>query len=205
MKYPNFNKYFNRTPKITALIFLIFFGITNVISIIYGLFSVVTSGLSIVSFITSALYSVVVIALFAWLYIVQSDMKNARIGKKIKKNFANGDSERAVQMVEQIESELSEPVYSDVAKKKKNCNFIVTKNWVVGSDGRNFFRANAVRLDSIKEAEKTIVTVRNRRSWVETHFYELEIKDNNNVTYHFQLRNEESMEDAYHEVMSHRQ
>lgn len=200
-KYPNFNKYFNRAPKVNALIFLIFFGITNVISVIYSVIIVTP----FMEFISGALYSVVEIALFAWLYIVQFDMKNARIGKKIKKNFANGDSERAAQMVEQIESELSEPVYSDVSKKKKYCNFIVTKNWVVGSDGRNLHRANAVRLDSVKEAEKTIVTVRNRRSWVETHYYELEIKDNNNVTYHFQLRNEESMEDAYHEVMSHRQ
>lgn len=197
MKYPNFNKYFNRSPKFAALIGLIFFGITNVISIIYS----VTLSMPFMDFISSALYSVVVIALFAWLYIVQFDMKNARIGKKIKKNFANGDSERAAQMVEQIESELSEPEYSDVSKKKKKCNFIVTKNWVVGSDGRNLYRANAVRLDSIKEAEKTNVTVRNRRSGAEAHYYELEIKDNNNVTYHFQLRDEDSMQDAYYEVM----
>lgn len=202
--YPNFNQYFNKTPKITALICLIFFGATNVISIIYGLYSVITSGLSVANFISSALYSVVLIVLLVWLYIVQFNLKNARIGKKIKKNFANGDAERASQLVDEIESELVAPVYSDVSKKKKNRNFIVTKNWVIGSDGRNLFRANAVRLDSIKEAEKTLVTVRNRRSGAEAHYYELEIKDNNNVTYHFQLRNEESMEDAYHEVMSHR-
>lgn len=168
------------------------------------MYSVITSGLSVANFISSALYSVVLIALLVWLYIVQFNLKNARIGKKIKKNFANGDAERASQLVDEIESELAAPVYSDVSKKKKNRNFIVTKNWVIGSDGRNLFRANAVRLDSIKEAEKTLVTVRNRRSGAEAHYYELEIKDNNNVTYHFQLRNEESMEDAYHEVMSHR-
>lgn len=202
--YPNFNQYFNKTPKTTALVCLIFFGTTNVISIIYGLFSVITSKLSFMNFITSALYSVVLIAVLAWLYMVQFNMKNARIGKQIKKNFANGDAERAAQLIDEIESELAAPVYSDVANKKKNRNFVVTKNWVIGSDGRNLFRANAVRLDSIKEAEKTLVTVRNRRSGAEAHYYELEVKDNNNVTYHFQLRNEESMEDAYHEVMSHR-
>lgn len=202
--YPNFNQYFNYSPKGLVKGCLIFFGAVNIFSIIYGVVLLIGSEMSITNFVISTIYSLVVIAVFAWLYKMQFDMKKVRIGKKIKKNFANGDAERAAQIVDEIESELAAPVYSDVSNNKKNRNFIVTKNWVVGSDGRNLFRANAVRLDSIKEAEKTHVTVRNRRSGAVAHYYELEIKDNNNVTYHFQLKDEDSMMDAYHEVMSHR-
>lgn len=200
MKYPNFNKDFNRTPKTVALVVGIFFGVMFVFSIVYTFIIATPLAESLSSFF----YSIVRIGICVYLYLIQFDMKKARIGKKIKKNFAGGDAQRAAQMTDEIESELGQPVYSDVANKYRNCNFVLTKNWIVGCQGRYLFRANAVRLDAVKEVEKIHRTVRSGRSGAVARYYELEIKDNNNVTYQFQLRNEESLEDAHYEVMSHR-
>lgn len=195
--YPNFNRYFNKSTKLNAKIVLIFFGLFSVSMFIYA----VCLGEYSIGMLAYELVRVIVtIGLLLYIYLSQFNIKTARIGRTLKKKYAQGDAARAKELADELERELEAPVYSDVSNKKKYCNFVITKNWVIGSDGRNLFRANAVRLDNIKEMEKNVVAVRNRRSWVTNYFYELEIKDKDNTTYRFELRTEDSLGDAYSEV-----
>lgn len=194
-KYENFVKYFNTYPRTFALIIAVLLGVQLIGSIIAGVFS---EGYSLTA--ASIVSQLIFLGLAVYVYTTQITLTRARIGKHLKK-YAGGDSVKQEEMLQQIDTEIARPRYSDVANKKKYNNFMVTENWIVGTDGMMFMKANAVRIRDVVKVEKNIVNSYRAKSGTTNTYYYLNITDKSDYVYMFFLRGEDNLDAAYDFIM----
>ncbi len=188
--YPNFKKYFNKTPRSYLMAMMML----NVVSIGFTVIMVAMDG--DFHLIPKLLVQVIFNLIFwGYFYSTQITLKRAHIGKSLKKRL--GDSDSMVQALEQMEEEMEHPVYSNFSPRRQNNNFVITKNWIIGAQGMLFFRANAVPLSDVIKVEHQVVIYRGRHSG--THFA-LTITDKENKKYEFLLKNEDDLGDAFIEI-----
>lgn len=188
--YPNFKKYFNTTSRsyLKALMML------NIVSLV---FTIIMMDMDAYFHLIPKLIVQVIFNLIFWgyFYSTQLTLKRAHIGKSLKKRL--GDSDSMVQALEQMEEEMEQPVYSNFSPRRKNNNFVITKNWIIGAQGMLFFRANAVPLSDVIKVEHQVVVYRGRHSGS---FFALTVTDKENKKYEFLLKDEDDLGDAFIEI-----
>lgn len=191
-RYPNINKYFNRTPR-GYVWFLMIFHIVSGTLFFIGCSSMPEFTLDIR--IVYLVYLVVVALVLFYLYIRIVTLKKARLGKHLTKYYGlKGKS--LEQQIEAIEREVSRPIYADISNSRKYNAFYITENWLLGTDGVNLLRANVCkREDIVKVDTGVMVRIRKGTSYF---YYILEVTDKNNYTYNFWLRSQKNLEMAYH-------
>lgn len=195
-KYPNINKYFNRTPKGFILFFLILYVISGIASLALSIFS---PEIPLVDKLISLVWTIVIVGIFYYFYICQVSLTKARMGKHLKKYYGlEGDA--LVAAIDSIESELNKPLYADASNKRKYNAFFVTENWLVGTDGVMLMRANACKRADIQKIEKNVLT--RRRKGITYYYYILQVTDKNNYVYQFYLRSQENVDMAYDFLMN---
>lgn len=193
-KYPNINKYFNRTPK-GYLIFLMVLHIMAGGGIFLWLLTV--SEISRVIKMGYLVYVVLVALVIYHFYMNVVTLANARLGKHLAKCYGL-EGEALVSQIDAIEAEVGKPVYADVSSRRKYNAFFITDNWLVGTDGVNFLRANACkREDIVKIDTGVMVKVRKGTSYL---YHILMVTDKNNYTYKFWLRSQKNLEMAYEKL-----
>lgn len=190
-RYPNINKYFNRTPR-GYIWFLMIFHIVSGTLFFIGCSSMPEFTLDIR--IVYLVYLVVVAVVLFYLYIRIVTLKKARLGKHLTKYY--GLKGKALeQQIGAIELEVGHPIYADISSSRKYNAFYITDNWLVGTDGVNLLRANVCKREDIVKIE-TGVMVRIRKGT--SYFYHiLEVTDKNNYTYNFWLRSQKNLDMAY--------
>ena len=193
-KYQNFTKYFNTVPRTYALILMIFYGISLILCIaVFFVDLGIPGGVELMMKVTSLAWAVIVEGFFVNLYVVQSTLKRARIGKQLKKNYGlTGEALDAA--LAEINTELENPLYADATKKKKFNSFFVTKNWIVGTEGIMLLRANAVKLADIQTVEKNYYT-RTKRGFT-LYYYVVQLTTKSGRVHRFYLRSEENVDMA---------
>lgn len=193
-KYPNINKYFNRTPK-GYLIFLMILHILSGGAIFVRLLPEPEIGWGIK--IGYLAYLVVVALVIYHFYRNVVTLANARLGKHLKKYYGL-DGEALVAQLDAIEAEVAKPIYADVSPNRKYNAFFITDNWLVGTDGVNLLRLNACKREDIIKADTgAMVKLRKGTSYV---YHILMVTDKNNYTYKFWLRSQENLEMAYEKL-----
>ncbi len=198
-KYPIFNKYYNKAPRALALAFLIMYIFSGgggfLVSMLYP-------DIPMVMKIASLAVTVAILwALFSC-YRNQTTLKNARIGKHLKKYYGLEGTE-LVATLEAIEHEMENPVYSDEAKKKKYNAFFITENWLVGTDGVMLMRVNACKIADIVTAEP--IVLHRYRKGVMYEYPVLRVKDKNDYTYDFWLRSIDNVSKAHDCLMNYKE
>ena len=193
-KYPNINKYFNRTPK-GYLIFLMLLHILCGVGIFVLLIPETEIGWGV-----KLGYLIYVIIIFCVIYHFYSNivtLANAKMGKHLKKYYGL-EKEALVAQLDAIAEEVGNPVYADVSRKHKYNAFFITEHWLVGTDGVNLLRANACRREDIVKFDMgTMIKIRKGTSYI---YYILMVTDKNNYTYKFWLRSQEHLERAYEKL-----
>lgn len=188
--YSNFKKYFNTASRgylMAMILITAIFGIASVIMMVLdGEFQMVARGIGqiIINFV-----------FWGYFYSTQLTMKRAHIGRSLRKRL--GDSDSVVKALDEMEMEMDQPVYSNVSSRRKNNNFIITKNWIIGAEGMAFFRANAVAVADVTKVEHHVEVYHGKRT--ASHFV-LTITDKQNKTYDFLLKDEDDLGDAFIEV-----
>ena len=193
-KYPNINKYFNRTPK-GYLIFLMVLHILCGGAIFVWILPVPELGWGVKA---GYLAYVILVALIIYhFYRSVVGLANARLGKHLKKYYGLEKEALAAQL-DEIEAEVGNPVYADASNKRKYNAFFVTEHWLVGTDGVNLLRANACKREDIVKVDMGVmVKIRKGTSYS---YHILMVTDRNNYTYKFWLRSPEYTEMAYNRV-----
>lgn len=196
-KYPNFTKYFNRTPRGWAIFVIVFY----LISFLGSIMTIFTQGLGagLGSLLYSLVWTIVVVGFFAYIYYTQMTLEKARIGKHLTKYYGL-EGEALTKTFEEIENGLEKPRYSDAMNKRRYNSFFVTENWAVGTEGVMLLRANAVKLSDIKTIEKNILT--RRKKGITTYYHILQITDKNDYVHQFYLRSQENLDMAYDFLMN---
>ena len=194
-KYPNINKYFNRTPR-GYLIFLMILHILAGGGILFWLFTM--PEISWVIKIIYLAYVILVALVICRFYLNIVTLVNARLGKHLTK-YHGLEGEALVSQIDAIEDEIEKPVYADVSSKCKYNAFFITDNWLVGTDGVNLLRVNACKREDIVNID-TGVMVKIRKG--KSYFYHiLKVTDKNDYTYQFWLRSQKNLDLAYEKLM----
>ena len=193
-KYPNINKYLNRTPR-GYLIFLMVLHLLSGGGIFLGLLTSSDIGWGIR--IGYLMYVVLVAFVIYHFYQDVVTLAKARLGRHLMRYYGlTGDA--LVAQIDAIESEVGKPVYADVSINQKYNAFFITDHWLVGTDGVNLLRANACKREDIVKID-TGVMVRLRKGT--SYFYHiLMVTDKNNYTYKFWLRSQRNLEMAYEKL-----
>lgn len=191
-KYPNINKYFNRTPRgylISLMILHILIG-----GWIFVWLLTIPGGW-IIKLLYLA-YLVVIAYVIYHFYRNVATLANARLGKHLTKYYGlEGDA--LVAQLDAIEAEVGNPIYADVSNRRKYNAFFITENWLVGTDGVNLLRVNVCKREDIVSVDTGyMATVGHGR----TYYYILLVLDKNNYTYKFWLRSPENVEKAYEKL-----
>lgn len=176
-KYPTLNTYFNATPKLWFKILFVFYCVTTILGLLIDF--------SILGLVSGAL----TVAIMYGLYLFQDMYEYLRIGKHLKK-YHNLEGDALVAAFNKMEQEAAKPLYKDTPKQK-SFSFMITENWIIGSDGVMLLRMNAC-----KRSDVTSVEVKTMSNSKQT-FYILEVKDKNGYTYRFALSSPESTQLAY--------
>lgn len=193
-KYQNFTKYFNTVPRTYALILMIFYGISLIISIALCFVELGIPGeVEGIMKVTSLMWAIIVEAFFINLYMVQFTLKRARIGKQLKKNYGFTGEELDAALAE-INTELENPRYADATKKNKFNSFFITKNWIVGTEGVMLLRANAIKIADVAKVEKNYLVRHNR--YRKIIYYVLQLTTKSDRVHRFYLRSEENVDMA---------
>lgn len=193
-KYPNINKYFNRTPR-GYLIFLMILHILSGGGIFLWLLTVSEIGWGIK--IGYLVYVVLIALVIHHFYMNVVTLANARLGKHLTK-YCGLEGDTLVAQIDAIEAEVGKPVYADVSNNHKYNAFFITDNWLVGTDGVNLLRANVCkRVDIVKVDTGVMVKIRKGKSYF---YHILMVTDKNNYTYKFWLRSQKNLQMAYEKL-----
>lgn len=194
-KYPNINKYFNRTPKGYLIALLIFHILSGGAIFLCMPVSEVGWGYKL-----GYLGYVILVALLIFhFYRNVVTLAKARMGKHLKQYYGL-EKEALVAEIDAIEEEVGRPIYADVSDKHKYNAFFITDHWIVGTDGVNLLRANACKREDIVRYDMgSMQKIRKGAAYV---YYILLITDKNNYTYKFWLRSGEKLEEAYAKLNS---
>lgn len=188
--YSNFKKYFNTSSRSYLMAIMLITAILGIASVIMmvldGDFQLVARGIGQI---------IIELLFWGYFYSTQLTLKRAHIGKSLRKRL--GDSDSVVKALDQMEEEMNQPVYSNVSSKRKNNNFIITKNWIIGAEGMAFFRANAVAVADVTKVEHHVEIYHGKRT--ASHFV-LTVTDKQNKTYDFLLKDEDDLGDAFIEA-----
>ena len=176
-KYPTLNSYFNNTPKLWFKILFVFYCVTTVLGLLIDF--------SLIGLISG----VITVALMYGLCLFQDMYEYLRVGKHLKK-YHNLEGDALVAAFNTMEQEANRPLYKDIPKQK-SFSFMVTENWIIGSDGVMLLRMNACKRSDVTSVE--MKTMSNSKQT----FYILQVKDKNNYTYQFALISPENVQLAY--------
>jgi len=194
-KYPNINKYLNRTPRGYLLFLLI-----GHIFVWGGLFLwfLQEPELRIIDKLLFLAFVVGTTLIPYSFYRNQVTLKKARLGKHLRRYYhLKGDE--LVAQIDAIEEEVGRPLYADVSRSKKYNAFFITENWLVGTDGTMLMRANACKKADIVQFDMGVeVKIRKGTSYI---YHTLVVTDKNQYTYRFWLRSEENLATAYNQLV----
>lgn len=190
-KYPNINKYFNRTPKGYMLFLLIFHIVSG--GIIYigccslpEFFPVIRIGYLV--------YLVLIAQVIYYFYLRIVTLKKVRMGKHLTKYYGL-ERDALERQLDAIDKEMGHPIYADISKSRKYNAFFITENWLVGTDGVNLLRANVCkRQDIVKIDTGVMIRIRKGTSYT---YHILVVTDKNDYTYNFWLRSRKNLDMAY--------
>lgn len=195
--YTNIKKNFNYWPRLGAKIILIYSGFSLFVNIMIVLGSL-SQGLgdTIIYTLSHVLpgltFHIVLFLYFLNVLKAQSTLKNAYIGKIMRKKFHYSE-EQVEAALAQIDSEVASPVYSDTATKN---TFMITQNWVIGASS-GLMRAMAVRITDIKSYERLVVENRGKST---SYGYYLVVKNHADEEFHFRLGSSDLMDEAAYEL-----
>lgn len=190
-KYPNINKYFNRTPK-GYMLFLLIFHIVSGGLIFIGCCSLPEFFLLIR--IVYLVYLIVIAFIIYYLYLRIVNLKNVKVGNHLMKYYGL-EGKALERQIDAIDKEMVHPIYADICSNRKYNAFFITENWLVGTDGVNLLRANVCkRQDIIKVDTGVMVRIRKGTSYT---YHILVVTDKNNYTYNFWLRSQKNLDMAY--------
>lgn len=194
-KYPNINKYLNRTPRGYFLFLLIGHILVWGAFLLWGLLDPELRMIDKFQLLVLVVGTTLIPYSF---YRNQVTLKRARLGKHLSRYYhLKGDE--LVAQIDAIEEEVGRPLYADVSKKKKYNAFFITENWLVGTDGTMLMRANACkRADIVKTDMGVEVKIRKGTSYV---YHTLVVTDKHQYTYRFWLRSEENLATAYNQLV----
>lgn len=188
--YSNFKKNFNTSPRsylmAIMLIMVICAAASALIALLDGDFE--TVGMSICQVVLNVVF-------WGYFYSTQLTLKRAHIGKSLKKRL--GDAGSMVKALDEMEEEMEHPVYSNVSSTRKNNNFMITKNWIIGAEGMALCRANAVSVHDVAKVEHHVEIYHGKRT--ASHFV-LTITDKKGTTFDFRLKDEDDLGDAFIEA-----
>ncbi|MGN0480537.1 MAG: ribosomal protein L7/L12 [Lachnospiraceae bacterium] len=195
--YTNIKKNFNYWPKLGAKIILIYsgFSLLGNIMIILGSLSQGlgdTNIYTLLHVLPGLTFHIVLFLYFLNVLKAQSTLKNAYIGKIMRKKFHYSE-EQVEAALAQIDSEVASPVYSDTATKN---TFMITQNWVIGASS-GLMRAMAVRITDIKNYERLVVENRGKST---SYGYYLVVKNHADEEFHFRLGSSDLMDEAAYEL-----
>lgn len=195
--YTNIKKNFNYWPRLGAKIILIYsgFSLLGNIMIVLGSLSQGLGDTNIYTLLHVLPGLTINIVLFLYFLNVlkaQSTLKNAYIGKIMRKKFHYSE-EQIEAALAQIDSEVASPSYSDTATKN---TFMITQNWVIGASS-GLMRAMAVRITDIKNYERLVVEHRGKST---SYGYYLVVKNYADEEFHFRLGSSDLMDEAAYEL-----
>ncbi len=195
--YTNIKKNFNYWPKLGAKIVLIYsgFSLLGNIMIILGSLSQGlgdTNIYTLLHVLPGLTFHIVLFLYFFNVLKAQSTLKNAYIGKIMRKKFHYSE-EQIEAALAQIDSEVVSPIYSDTATKN---TFMITQNWVIGASA-SLMRAMAVRITDIKSYERLVVENRGKST---SYGYYLVVKNHADEEFRFRLGSSDLMDEAAYEL-----
>lgn len=197
-KYPNFKKYFNTNPRLWLGLWLAIYEAIIVGAIILSIYA------GKFFFLELAYAQICCILIPGMLYHRQLTLVKAYIGKNLKRR--GYDVEQAL---DEIEAELENPAFAQIHSGiNRSMNFIITRNWIVGTDDLLAMRANAVRISDIvsvdlNEIDTYSVSQGTARHHVRTkHYFRVKFSDKNNRIYCFSVRNEKCQREAYDYIVN---
>lgn len=196
-RYTNFSKYFNTTPRFLIVVLGAAVEIPIVLFISTLIYKVIVAGLAgesydiiipLLEILGGCLGMVIgILCLADKLYGDQVKLVKARIGKDFKRRGYDVKN-----CLDEIEAELEVPMLAQIHSGiNSGVNFIITRNWIVGTDDLLLKRAHAIRISEIVAADL------NEAKNTGRHYLRLKIADKNNRIYRFAMRNEDCQREAY--------
>lgn len=160
-KYVNFSKYFNINPRF----WIVIGGVAAEIAILFFLSVCIESTIDVIRhpsdefLITCAKELIVLAAMFvmgiAVVYFCweacfhQTTLVYVHIGNSLRERGFD-----VKKSLDEIEEELAEPMYAQIHRGlNKSMDFIITRNWIVGTDDLLLMSANAVRIADIASVD----------------------------------------------------